>query len=515
MGLSARRLIGAFSALGGVLALTAAGIGATPSGDRTISFYHIHTKETLSILYKKDGAYVPEALEKINWIMRDWRKNEEIAIDPKTIDIIWEMHEELGSREPVHIICGYRSRGTNEMLRKTVGGQASQSQHITGKAVDISFPDVPVRQMRYSALVRERGGVGYYPTSAIPFVHVDTGRVRHWPRMGRDELALLFPSGHSKHEPADGGPITPADVRVARERKKDLAIEVAQYFQVRDMPKGTIAVADAGDAAPLAAPKPTPAKRPSAPSDGRMADGRMAVGAPPPTPEVQLASAPKLVGEPRMLERPSKFTARPSDSDRARLDMLATLASLDETETPRPAAADAKLPAPVYASLGPVGLPAAPLPKPQKAEWSAETKTASLDAELSPSSSKNGALTTGSVTDDSAWSAAPEFDEEHPDELSYRPFPLAPLLTASASPDDPALAKMAHPDAAKTLELIDDEGRIPPMRFRPGEQFARLLWAHEFRGEAVSLTELEAAGERQRASVSAGLSERQVKTVPR
>jgi uncharacterized protein YcbK (DUF882 family) len=507
VGSSARRLIGALSALGGAVALTAAGIGAPPNADRTISFFHIHTKETLTVLYKKDGAYIPEALKKINRIMRDWRKNEEIEIDPKAIDIIWEMHEELGSREPVHIICGYRSRDTNEKLRKTVGGQASQSQHITGKALDVSFPDVPVRQMRYSALVRERGGVGYYPTSAIPFVHVDTGRVRHWPRMGRDELALLFPSGHSKHEPADGGPIKPSDVTAARERKKDLAIEVAQYFHVRDTPKGLIAVADAGGVAPLAAPKPKPATRPSAP-----ADGRMAVGAP--TPEVQLASAPKLVGEPRMIERPSQFTTRQTESDRARLDMLATLASLDEVETPRAASTGSKPPVPVYASLGPLALPAAPLPKPQQGEWSTETKTAVLEPELSSRSSEDRALTTGSVKDDSAWSAAPAFDEEHPDELSYRPFPLAPLLTASASPDDPALAKMVHPDAAKTLELIDDEGRIPPMRFRPGEQVARLLWAHEFRGDAVSLAELEAADERP-ATVAAGLSERQVKTLPR
>jgi uncharacterized protein YcbK (DUF882 family) len=494
----------------GVIALAAGAIGATPSGDRTISFYHIHTKETLTILYKKDGAYIPAALEKINWIMRDWRKNQVIEIDPKTIDIIWEMHEELGSRQPVHIICGYRSRDTNEMLRKTVGGQASQSQHITGKAIDVSFPDVPVRQMRYSALVRERGGVGYYPTSAIPFVHVDTGRVRHWPRMGRDELALLFPSGHSKHEPADGGPITPADVAAAREHKKDLAVEVAQYFQVRDTPKGVIAVADAGGTIALAAPKPKPASRPA-----QVPDSRMGVGAPPPSPELQLASAPKLVGAPRMIERTSHFTTRPSDSDRARLDMLATLASFEVAEAPsapREANAAAKLPAPVYASLGPTSSPAAPMPKPRKADWSAETKTAALEPERAPPAA-NAALATGSLGASDAWAPAPAFDEEHPDELSYRPFPLAPLLTASASADDPALAKMVHPDAAKTLELIDDEGRVPAMRFRPDAQFTRLAWAHEFRGEAVSLAELEAADEP--APAAARIAERQVTTVPR
>ena len=70
-------------------------------------------------------------------------RNKQIDIDPNTIDLLWEMHTELGSQEPIHVICGYRSRDTNDMLRKTVGGQASQSQHITGKAIDVAFPDIP------------------------------------------------------------------------------------------------------------------------------------------------------------------------------------------------------------------------------------------------------------------------------------------------------------------------------------------------------------------------------------
>src|SRR4029453_19617400 len=77
------------------------------------------------------------------------------------------------------------------------------------------FPDVPVKTLRNSALIQEWGGVGYYPTSGVPFVHVDTGRVRMWPRIARLELAALFPSGHTKYLPLDGKPITPQDYKLA------------------------------------------------------------------------------------------------------------------------------------------------------------------------------------------------------------------------------------------------------------------------------------------------------------
>ena len=152
----------------------------------------------------KNGKHIPEAMEKINWVLRDWRKDEPTEMDPDLIDLVWEIHSELGSAEPIHIISGYRSRDTNDMLRRTVGGQASQSRHILGKAMDVHFPDVPVKKLRYSALIRERGGVGYYPTSATPFVHIDTDRVRAWPRAAAHGAGLLFPSGRTQHQPTDG-----------------------------------------------------------------------------------------------------------------------------------------------------------------------------------------------------------------------------------------------------------------------------------------------------------------------
>ncbi|MFK5019550.1 DUF882 domain-containing protein, partial [Klebsiella pneumoniae] len=88
--------------------------------DRTISFYTVNAKETLTVQYMKDGKRIPEAMDKINWILRDWRRDEKANMDPELIDLVWEIHHELGSQEPIHVISAYRSRATNDMLRRTV-----------------------------------------------------------------------------------------------------------------------------------------------------------------------------------------------------------------------------------------------------------------------------------------------------------------------------------------------------------------------------------------------------------
>jgi hypothetical protein len=110
--------------------------------------------------------------------------------------------------------------------------------------------------------------------------------------------------------------------------------------------------------------------------------------------------------------------------------------------------------------------------------------------------------------------AAPAFDDDHPEELAYAPFPIMPLLTETASADDPALARMVHPNVARTFDMIDDEGVILPMRLRPGEQTAQLLFAKEFRGQAVDLSAIDDAYGRVRPTTQQSLAERKVKTSP-
>lgn len=180
---------------------------AAASGTRTLRLYNMHTKESLTATFRRNGRYVPSELAKLNRFLRDWRRNEVIRMDPNLFDIVWEMYQKTGSRQPIHVVSGYRSPTTNRRLRKRSRGVAKHSQHTLGKAMDFFLPDVKLRVVRNIALRMGKGGIGYYPTSNRPFTHMDTGTVRHWPRMSRRQLLAVFPNGGTVHVPRTGGPL--------------------------------------------------------------------------------------------------------------------------------------------------------------------------------------------------------------------------------------------------------------------------------------------------------------------
>ncbi len=182
---------------------------AVANGDtRTLSLHHIHTDEDITITYKRDGRYDDEALKRLDRFLRDWRKEEDIHMDPRLFDVIWEVSREVGGDRAVHVVCGYRSPATNAMLRRRSSGVAQFSQHTLGKAMDFFVPGAPLEELRDAGLRLQRGGVGYYPASGSPFVHLDVGSVRHWPRMSHDQLARVFPNGRTVHVPSDGHPLS-------------------------------------------------------------------------------------------------------------------------------------------------------------------------------------------------------------------------------------------------------------------------------------------------------------------
>jgi uncharacterized protein YcbK (DUF882 family) len=174
---------------------------------RTLSFHHTHSDEDLTVTFKRDGRYDEEALKQLNHYLRDWRSQEQTTMDRHLFDILWEVYRDVDGKKPIQIISSYRSPATNSMLRRRSSGVARFSQHMLGHAMDFFIPDVPLEQIRFAGLRLQRGGVGFYPTSGSPFVHLDTGSIRHWPRMTHDQLARVFPDGRTVHVPSDGTPL--------------------------------------------------------------------------------------------------------------------------------------------------------------------------------------------------------------------------------------------------------------------------------------------------------------------
>ena len=145
---------------------------------RKIAFNNWRTGEWVNTVYWADGDYIPEALDALNRILRDWREGAVCRMDPGVIDILAATHELLGCNEPFEIVSGYRTRKTNAILRRSYKGVARNSYHCKGMAVDITMKGRSVREISRAALSLHRGGVGRYTRSE--FVHLDSGPVRKW-----------------------------------------------------------------------------------------------------------------------------------------------------------------------------------------------------------------------------------------------------------------------------------------------------------------------------------------------
>ena len=274
---------------------------AVADGDtRTISMHHVHTDERITITYKRDGRYDEAALEKLNWLLRDWRRGKATRMDPQLIDLLWEVQRETGSKEPIDIVCGYRSPETNSMLRRRSRGVARFSQHMLGHAIDFYIPGVRLEELREIGLRLQRGGVGFYPTSGSPFVHMDTGGVRMWPRMTRNELLHVFPDGRTVYLPTDGHPLPGYAVAMADLRKRGQNPTATWSEEARDegLDENIVLASDTSRTPIVPAPVPVRAAAP-APVHVTPAPARVAEAAPAPAPAQatgwSLASAPATV----------------------------------------------------------------------------------------------------------------------------------------------------------------------------------------------------------------------------
>jgi len=146
--------------------------------ERSLRFYNTHTGETLRTMFWADGQFIPEALQDINHLLRDHRNDKVAAMDPELMVLLERVSSQFSNHEVIHVISGYRSPQTNQMLAESTGGVAKHSMHMEGKAIDVRIPGRDLERLHKAALGLKGGGVGYYPDSQ--FVHMDTGRLRHW-----------------------------------------------------------------------------------------------------------------------------------------------------------------------------------------------------------------------------------------------------------------------------------------------------------------------------------------------
>ncbi len=180
---------------------------AIANGDtRTIYLYHAHNKDQIAATYMVGGRYDASVLKQLNWFLRDWRNDEATTMDPRLFDVVWQVYREAGAgSSPITVLSAYRSPGTNAALRRRSRAVAKHSQHMLGKAMDTTMPGLGMHQIREIGMKLQYGGVGWYPRS--PFVHLDVGSVRSWPRMSYDQLVRLFPDGKTVHLPSNNQPL--------------------------------------------------------------------------------------------------------------------------------------------------------------------------------------------------------------------------------------------------------------------------------------------------------------------
>jgi hypothetical protein len=201
---------------------------------------------------------------------------------------------------------------------------------------------VPLEQIRYAGLRLQRGGVGFYPTSGSPFVHLDTGNIRHWPRMTHDQLAKVFPDGRTVHIPTDGVPLKNYELAradIERRGDGDAAATVTKPSFLAALFKGGRSGDDedegasvsAANAKPvvMAAAKPTEVKPTVKPAEAKPAEPKSAEPAQvgrskPRTGTLQLAAADMEAVQPPK-PKPSVKPMLPADKAEARPETVSDI----------------------------------------------------------------------------------------------------------------------------------------------------------------------------------------------
>jgi len=160
---------------------------AQPSVPRRLELKNAHTGETFAGAYRDAEGPIPEALADLAQLLRDHHVGKTGPVDVATLDFLADVMAAVGQSRAT-VLSAYRTPETNAKLAHTRFGVAERSQHMYGRALDVTF-DRGLTEAEYAARGMRRGGVGWYPQSH--FIHLDSGPFRHWEMDGAGFGRLL------------------------------------------------------------------------------------------------------------------------------------------------------------------------------------------------------------------------------------------------------------------------------------------------------------------------------------
>ena len=141
-----------------------------PGEPRRLKVQFAHTGAWFDGPYTTANGYDLSALMEFSEVCGDWREGRSKRFDPRLLDQIWRLGQELGRPEWT-CLSGYRTPRTNAMV-----GGAGASQHIAARAVDLWVAPPLVAETVDKARGMEAGGVGAYRS----WLHLDTADLRFW-----------------------------------------------------------------------------------------------------------------------------------------------------------------------------------------------------------------------------------------------------------------------------------------------------------------------------------------------
>jgi uncharacterized protein YcbK (DUF882 family) len=105
---------------------------------RRLKLRNANTGETFDGPYRDEAGPIPEAMADLVVLLRDHHVNKIGPLDLAALDFLADVMAATGQGSAL-ILSAYRTPETNAKLAKTTFGVAERSQHMYGRALDISF----------------------------------------------------------------------------------------------------------------------------------------------------------------------------------------------------------------------------------------------------------------------------------------------------------------------------------------------------------------------------------------